>query len=71
MFVQLKVGTGEAKCGGNYAASLLAQKAAAKEGCDQVVWIDAKERKWVEEMGGMNLYFVKVKVQMQQSLLLN
>ncbi len=52
-------GTGEAKCGGNYAASLVAQKAAAKEGCDQVVWIDAKERKWVEEMGGMNLYFVK------------
>jgi len=54
-------GTGEAKCGGNYAASLVAQAAAAKEGCDQVVWIDAKERKWVEEMGGMNLYFVKGK----------
>jgi branched-chain amino acid aminotransferase len=54
-------GTGEAKCGGNYAASLIAQKAAAKEGCDQVVWIDAKERKWIEEMGGMNLYFVKGK----------
>ena len=54
-------GTGEAQCGGNYAASLIAQKAAAKEGCDQVVWIDAKERKWVEEMGGMNLYFVKGK----------
>jgi branched-chain amino acid aminotransferase len=52
-------GTGEAKCGGNYAASLIAQKEAAAEGCDQVVWIDAKERKWVEEMGGMNLYFVK------------
>jgi len=52
-------GTGEAKCGGNYAASLLAQKQAAKEGCDQVVYIDAKERKWVEEMGGMNLYFIK------------
>jgi branched-chain amino acid aminotransferase len=52
-------GTGEAKCGGNYAASLIAQKAAAAQGCDQVVWIDAKERKWVEEMGGMNLYFVK------------
>jgi branched-chain amino acid aminotransferase len=54
-------GTGEAKCGGNYAASLIAQKAAAAQGCDQVVWIDAKERKWVEEMGGMNLYFVKSK----------
>ena len=52
-------GTGEAKCGGNYAASLVAQKQAATQGCDQVVWIDAIERKWVEEMGGMNLYFVK------------
>ncbi len=52
-------GTGEAKCGGNYAASLVAQKIAAEQGCDQVVWIDAIERKWVEEMGGMNLYFVK------------
>jgi branched-chain amino acid aminotransferase len=52
-------GTGEAKCGGNYAASLLAQQQAAKEGCDQVVWLDAIERRWVEEMGGMNLYFVK------------
>jgi branched-chain amino acid aminotransferase len=52
-------GTGEAKCGGNYAASLVAQKAAAAQGCDQVVWIDALERKWVEEMGGMNLYFVR------------
>jgi branched-chain amino acid aminotransferase len=54
-------GTGEAKCGGNYAASLVAQQAAAKEGCDQVVWIDAIERKWIEEMGGMNLYFGKGK----------
>ena len=54
-------GTGEAKCGGNYAASLIAQREAAKEGCDQVVWLDAKDRYWVEEMGGMNLYFVKGK----------
>jgi len=54
-------GTGEAKCGGNYAASLLAQQQAAEKGCDQVVWLDAKERRWVEEMGGMNLYFVKGK----------
>lgn len=52
-------GTGEAKCGGNYAASLLAQQQAAQQGCDQVVWLDAKERRWVEEMGGMNLYFIK------------
>ena len=52
-------GTGEAKCGGNYAASLVAQKQAALQGCDQVVWLDAIARRWVEEMGGMNLYFVK------------
>ena len=51
-------GTGEAKCAGNYAASLVAQMQAAEQGCDQVVWIDAIERKWVEEMGGMNMYFV-------------
>ncbi len=51
-------GTGEAKAAGNYAASLLAQQQAAEEGCDQVVWIDAVERRYVEEMGGMNLFFV-------------
>jgi branched-chain amino acid aminotransferase len=51
-------GTGEAKCAGNYAASLIAQAQAAEQGCDQVVWLDAVEHRWVEEMGGMNLYFV-------------
>ena len=51
-------GTGEAKCAGNYAASLIAQAEAAQHGCDQVVWLDAVERRWIEEMGGMNLYFV-------------
>ena len=51
-------GTGEAKFAGNYAASLIAQAKAAEEGCDQVVWLDANERRWIEEMGGMNLYFV-------------
>jgi branched-chain amino acid aminotransferase len=51
-------GTGEAKCAGNYAASLVAQAEAATHGCDQVVWLDAIERRWVEEMGGMNLCFV-------------
>jgi branched-chain amino acid aminotransferase len=51
-------GTGEAKCAGNYAASLVAQAHAAEQGCDQVVWLDAIEHRWVEEMGGMNLYFV-------------
>lgn len=51
-------GTGEAKTGGNYAGSLLAQAQAAAQGCDQVVWLDATEHRWVEEMGGMNLFFV-------------
>ena len=51
-------GTGAAKFGGNYAASLLAQAQAAENGCDQVVWLDAVERRFVEEMGGMNLFFV-------------
>ena len=51
-------GTGAAKFGGNYAASLAAQAQAAEQGCDQVVWLDAVERRWVEEMGGMNLFFV-------------
>jgi len=51
-------GTGAAKFGGNYAASLLAQAEAAEHGCDQVVWLDAVERRFVEEMGGMNIFFV-------------
>lgn len=51
-------GTGAAKCGGNYAASLAAQKEAIKEGCDQVVFLDAVERRFVEELGGMNIFFV-------------
>jgi branched-chain amino acid aminotransferase len=51
-------GTGAAKFAGNYAASLVAQAQAAEQGCDQVVWLDAIERRWVEEMGGMNLFFV-------------
>jgi branched-chain amino acid aminotransferase len=51
-------GTGAAKCGGNYAASLVAQAEALKHGCDQVVFLDAAEHKWVEELGGMNVFFV-------------
>ncbi len=51
-------GTGDAKCAGNYAASLVAQRQALQQGCDQVVWLDAVERRYVEEMGGMNLFFV-------------
>jgi branched-chain amino acid aminotransferase len=51
-------GTGFAKCGGNYAAAFVAQAQAVEQGCDQVVWLDAVEHRWVEEMGGMNLFFV-------------
>ena len=51
-------GTGAAKCAGNYAASLLPQQEALEHGCDQVCFLDAVERRWVEELGGMNLYFV-------------
>jgi branched-chain amino acid aminotransferase len=51
-------GTGAAKCGGNYAASLVAQAEAARHGCDQVVFLDAAGRRWVEELGGMNIFFV-------------
>ncbi|WP_338467761.1 branched-chain amino acid aminotransferase [Novosphingobium sp. ZN18A2] len=51
-------GTGAAKCGGNYAASLVPQAEAIAKGHDQVVFLDAAERKWIEELGGMNLFFV-------------
>lgn len=51
-------GTGAAKCGGNYASSLVAQAEAIQHGCDQVVFLDSSEHKWVEELGGMNLFFL-------------
>ncbi len=51
-------GTGDAKCAGNYAASLIAQQEAAAQDCQQVCFLDAAERRWVEELGGMNLFFV-------------
>jgi branched-chain amino acid aminotransferase len=51
-------GTGAAKCGGNYAASLAPMAEGAEHDCDQVVFLDAVERTWVEELGGMNLFFV-------------
>ncbi len=51
-------GTGAAKCGGNYATSLVAQADAVRRGHDQVVFLDAVERRWVEELGGMNIFFV-------------
>jgi branched-chain amino acid aminotransferase len=52
-------GTGAAKCAGNYAASLVAQRQAQGQGCEQVVWLDSNQRKFVEEMGGMNVFFVE------------
>jgi branched-chain amino acid aminotransferase len=51
-------GMGAAKTGGNYASSLVAQQEATDQGCDQVVFLDAQEGKYVEELGGMNMYFV-------------
>jgi branched-chain amino acid aminotransferase len=51
-------GTGAVKCGGNYAASLRAQAEAIDHGCDQVVFLDAIERRYIEELGGMNIFFV-------------
>jgi branched-chain amino acid aminotransferase len=51
-------GTGAAKTGGNYAAGFAGQLQALEHGCDQVVWLDAAEHQRVEEMGGMNLFFV-------------
>jgi branched-chain amino acid aminotransferase len=51
-------GTGAAKCGGNYAASLASQAEAMEHGCDQVIFLDAVERKYIDELGGMNVFFV-------------
>ena len=50
-------GTGYAKCGGNYAASTRAGERAAKKGYSQVLWLDGGERKYVEEVGAMNVMF--------------
>jgi branched-chain amino acid aminotransferase len=51
-------GTGAAKCAGNYAASLLPQQQAIEHGCDQVMFADAAEHRWLEELGGMNVYLI-------------
>jgi branched-chain amino acid aminotransferase len=50
-------GLGAAKTAANYAASLLAEKEALKKGFTQVLWLDATERKYVEEVGSMNILF--------------
>lgn len=51
-------GLGEAKTGANYAASLLAGRNARKKGCAQVLWLDGVERRYIEEVGAMNIFFV-------------
>jgi len=51
-------GTGAAKCGGNYAASLLPQQQAQQHGCGQVLFLDAERGRYVEELGGMNVFLV-------------
>ena len=51
-------GMGAAKTGGNYASSLVAQQEATSHGCDQVVFLDGQEGRYVEELGGMNMYYV-------------
>lgn len=51
-------GTGHHKVAGNYAASILAADLAEKKGYDQVLWLDAKENKYMEEVGSMNIFFV-------------
>lgn len=53
-----KGGMGYAKTGGNYASSIKAGMEAAKKGFDQVLWLDAEERKYAEEVGSMNIFFV-------------
>ena len=51
-------GTGFAKCGGNYAASLHASELAGAKGFSQVLWLDGVEQKYIEEVGSMNIFFV-------------
>ncbi|AEL28430.1 branched-chain amino acid aminotransferase [Cyclobacterium marinum] len=51
-------GAGSAKNGGNYGASLLPQRKAKENGFDQIIWLDAKERKFIEESGTMNIMFI-------------
>ncbi|HHW4679246.1 MAG TPA: branched-chain amino acid aminotransferase [Xylella sp.] len=53
-----KGGTGAVKCGGNYAASLLPQQLAQIQGCSQVLFLDPVEGKYLEELGGMNVFLV-------------
>ncbi|MFT4147403.1 MAG: branched-chain amino acid aminotransferase [Micrococcaceae bacterium] len=51
-------GTGEAKFSGNYAGVMIAQRKASEYGCDQVLFVDAIEKRWIEELGAMNIFFI-------------
>ncbi|WP_102346577.1 branched-chain amino acid aminotransferase [Bacillus sp. Marseille-P3661] len=53
----VKGGTGTAKTGGNYAASLKAQEESGEQGYSQVLWLDGREKKYIEEVGSMNIFF--------------
>ena len=58
-FIRAAVGgTGFAKCGGNYAGAMIASAEAVKNGCDEVLWLDAKEHRYVEEVGTSNAFFM-------------
>jgi branched-chain amino acid aminotransferase len=56
-------GTGAAKCGGNYGGAFIAQRQAAANDCDEVVWLDARHRRYIEEAGSCNLFFVESSAQ--------
>ena len=57
-FIRAAVGgTGFAKCGGNYSCGMIAATEAKKHGCEEVLWLDAKEHKYVEEVGTSNAFF--------------
>ncbi|GAB6180551.1 branched-chain amino acid aminotransferase [Desulfotomaculum defluvii] len=59
IFVRSNIGgVGDVKTGGNYAASLMAGHKAQQKGFSQVLWLDGRERKYVEEVGAMNMFFV-------------
>ena len=58
-FIRAAVGgTGFAKCGGNYSCGMIAATEAKKQGCEEVLWLDAKEHKYVEEVGTSNAFFM-------------
>lgn len=58
-FIRAAVGgTGFAKCGGNYSCAMIASANAKKYGCEEVLWLDAKEHKYVEEVGTSNAFFL-------------